>query len=499
MSLTLYTASSMNLSYLKTVSSPFTFLTEWHKNPQDGLFQIESNNNVVWHIAILNDRVRYATHSLQTSKTLEFYLQKLGYGTAIAPSRKILQNQPSEHDDVDEQPPYLWLSTHVQQLTSENFLSAYQANHVIDELSRESIETALWSSSGTVQQLTEALPTSSLSPWDGIPLHALIQTLQKRQQTWQSIADYIQSPYQRPRCPDADRIHDPGLGGALPKATLELLTKLMTGRSIRQLAQILKQDELKFAQLLYPYVKRGIVNIQAPVDPLDQLPLASSPGRSDSPEQSPSAPEQRPLHGTQAPRHASPQPTPTLNPTPSLSPSPNQNRSPFTQQAPTTSLSPTTPHTPPRPHPSTVPQTMAPISQGSSASNPPQKQYKIVCIDDNASMLEMLEQYLEDDCFEVTTVANPMQSISALFAAHPDLVLMDVSMPGINGHRLCQILKRSSAFKTTPIIMVSGNTGVLDKTKAKAMGATDYLPKPFSKETLLALVAHHLQLSLSHS
>lgn len=112
-------------------------------------------------------------------------------------------------------------------------------------------------------------------------------------------------------------------------------------------------------------------------------------------------------------------------------------------------------------------------------------------------MLEMLEHYLEDECFDVTTVANPMQSIPALFAAHPDLVLMDVSMPGINGNRLCQILKRSSAFKTTPIIMVSGNTGVLDKTKAKAMGATDYLPKPFSKETLLDLISHYLGLSLS--
>jgi two-component system, chemotaxis family, response regulator PixG len=69
---------------------------------------------------------------------------------------------------------------------------------------------------------------------------------------------------------------------------------------------------------------------------------------------------------------------------------------------------------------------------------------------------------------------------------------MDVSMPGIDGNRLCQILKRSSVFTNVPIVMVSGNTGLLDKEKAKAAGATDYLTKPFSQDELLALVNQYL-------
>lgn len=122
------------------------------------------------------------------------------------------------------------------------------------------------------------------------------------------------------------------------------------------------------------------------------------------------------------------------------------------------------------------------------------KRYKVVCIDDSPTVLDTIQRHLGSDRFEIATVENPMASLSALFDLKPDLILMDVSMPGIDGNRLCTILKRSSVFTDVPIIMVSGNTGLLDKEKAKAAGATDYLTKPFSKEELLAMVEGHLQL-----
>ena len=107
-------------------------------------------------------------------------------------------------------------------------------------------------------------------------------------------------------------------------------------------------------------------------------------------------------------------------------------------------------------------------------------------------MLNTIRQYLGHEQFDVVTVENPMESLTALFGMKPDLILMDVSMPGINGNRLCQILRRSDVFKQLPIIMVSGNTGTLDRAKAQASGATDYLTKPFSREELLAIVQTHL-------
>ncbi|MEM9216390.1 MAG: response regulator [Cyanobacteria bacterium P01_F01_bin.150] len=496
----------MTLSNLQTLSSPFIFLTEWHRDAQDGLFKLVSQNQIIWHIAILNNCVHYATHSVQTIKTLEFYLQRLGYVDAIAPSQKLFSAQAScGHERTQHEQGsgslYLWVSTHVQQLAIQNVLSPYQANRLMDEMCRDSIEVALWSTSGSVQRISDTVQ-SSLSIWDGVPLDALVQMLRKRQQTWHSIADYIQSPYQRPYCINVEQIDAAGAKGALPIGTLKLLVKLMIGRSIRQLAQVLKQDELKFAQLLYPYVKRGIIGIQAPVAPLDQLPLAFS-------EQAPEKPPSKSLPDV-SPNVVGASQTPVVSPEPLSSPKPVSQPKPILPPKSTaiskpTAFNPTVRQSTPTqrppisqpqilvPHQPADDQVLEPVSKEPTRL-PPQKLYKIVCIDDNATMLEMLEEYLEHDCFEVTTVVNPMQSISALFAAHPDLVLMDVSMPGINGHRLCQILKRSSAFKTTPIIMVSGNTGVLDKTKAKAMGATDYLEKPFSQDDLLKIIGEYLQI-----
>jgi twitching motility two-component system response regulator PilG len=147
----------------------------------------------------------------------------------------------------------------------------------------------------------------------------------------------------------------------------------------------------------------------------------------------------------------------------------------------------------------TIPTTPAPMAieqppianDGPSGGNP-QKQYKVVCIDDSPTVLDTIQRYLGTEKFSVATVEDPMASLSALFDMKPDLILMDVSMPGIDGNRLCQILKRSSVFTNVPIIMVSGNTGILDKEKAKAAGATDYLTKPFSKAELLAIVNQYL-------
>lgn len=139
------------------------------------------------------------------------------------------------------------------------------------------------------------------------------------------------------------------------------------------------------------------------------------------------------------------------------------------------------------------PRNGQPSGSGAVASAPTSTRvYKVVCIDDSPAMLETIQQYLGTDRFELITVDNPMESLTALFGMKPDLILMDVSMPGINGNRLCQILRRSSTFKELPIIMVSGNAGALDRAKAESSGATDYLTKPFSKEGLLAIVDKYL-------
>ena len=65
-------------------------------------------------------------------------------------------------------------------------------------------------------------------------------------------------------------------------------------------------------------------------------------------------------------------------------------------------------------------------------------------------------------------------------------------MPNINGYKLCSFFRGSASLKKVPIIMVSGRTGFIDKTRAKMVGATDYLTKPFSQSELLSVVNKYL-------
>jgi chemotaxis family two-component system response regulator PixG len=120
------------------------------------------------------------------------------------------------------------------------------------------------------------------------------------------------------------------------------------------------------------------------------------------------------------------------------------------------------------------------------------KTYKIVCIDDSPTILSEIKRFLADARFQVTAVDDPIEASSIIFRIKPDLILLDISMPKINGYRLCGLLRSSSMFDNTPIIMVTGNTGFLDKARAKLAGATDYLTKPFTCEGLQSFVYKYL-------
>lgn len=124
------------------------------------------------------------------------------------------------------------------------------------------------------------------------------------------------------------------------------------------------------------------------------------------------------------------------------------------------------------------------------------KKQTIICIDDSPAMLEIIRTYLDSDKYDLITIEEPMQSLSYLFKSNPDLILMDISMPGINGNRLCQILKSSSVFKSVPIILISGESKILNQEILQSTGAKDFLVKPFSKEQLQEMLNKHCLISL---
>jgi twitching motility two-component system response regulator PilG len=133
------------------------------------------------------------------------------------------------------------------------------------------------------------------------------------------------------------------------------------------------------------------------------------------------------------------------------------------------------------------------FSQGGAALAPTSKTtYTIACIDDSPTVLQAIKSFLDDKSFSVLMINNPVQALMQIVRNKPDLILLDVEMPNLDGYELCSLLRRHPSFKQTPIIMVTGNTGFVDRAKAKLVRASGYLTKPFNQSDLLKMVFKHL-------
>ncbi len=132
------------------------------------------------------------------------------------------------------------------------------------------------------------------------------------------------------------------------------------------------------------------------------------------------------------------------------------------------------------------------LENSSHQSSSIAKIYKIVCIDDSPTILKEIKRFLEGETFKVIIIDDPTQAGAKIFTINPDLILLDINMPRINGYELCKLLKKSGKCDRTPIIMVTGNNGLIDKARARIVGASDYLTKPFTKKELIEIVEKHL-------
>jgi twitching motility two-component system response regulator PilG len=146
-----------------------------------------------------------------------------------------------------------------------------------------------------------------------------------------------------------------------------------------------------------------------------------------------------------------------------------------------------------------IPQEVPVESTSSPEPNPAelahwgtQRQFKIACIDDSPTILQTLERFLGAENLVVKVIHDSVVALLEIMRFKPDLVLMDVGMPQVDGYELCRLIRRHSQFKTIPIIMVTGNTGLIDRAKAKLAGATDYMTKPFNQDELLKMVFRYL-------
>ena len=118
----------------------------------------------------------------------------------------------------------------------------------------------------------------------------------------------------------------------------------------------------------------------------------------------------------------------------------------------------------------------------------------ILIVDDMPVNLRLLSHMLTEQGYKVRSVINGQMALTAIRAAPPDLVLLDINMPGMNGYEVSERLKVDEQTRDIPIIFISALDELQDKVKAFSVGGLDYITKPFQFEEVLARVETHLDL-----
>ncbi len=116
----------------------------------------------------------------------------------------------------------------------------------------------------------------------------------------------------------------------------------------------------------------------------------------------------------------------------------------------------------------------------------------IACVDDSPAVCQAMEKILTSAKFRFLAIQDPLRAIATLLTRKPDLIFLDLVMPNTNGYEICSQLRKVSSFRNTPIIILTGNDGVIDRVRAKVVGSSDFLAKPVDAETVLSVAYKHL-------
>ena len=118
----------------------------------------------------------------------------------------------------------------------------------------------------------------------------------------------------------------------------------------------------------------------------------------------------------------------------------------------------------------------------------------ILIVDDNPANLKLLSGMLTEYGYNVRPVPSGKLALSGAKAITPDLILLDIMMPDIDGYEVCKKIRADKKTENVPVIFISAINDTLDKVKAFSLGGTDYITKPFQLEEVLARVKTHLSI-----
>lgn len=431
-----------------------------------------SSNLATWSIYLEEGKITYATHSIEPFDRLECHLRRLSQEIPQITSEIRVQlrlNFETEQNqsDISNLPADYQA---IYWLINQGYLDTQQAILLVQELVKEVITSFLLINTGNYQ-LSDSQQT--LEKICRLDVEKVIEYCKIQLHNWQSLSPYISSPYQRPYLLLTSNVQSKDFPDLQPN-----LTHWMKGFSLRHLAVMMQQDEIELAAKLYPYIIKGGIILHEPDPPFDQLPRILG-------ELSFFASEQPALlHNDFRDKRVdvTQDITPvytnlviedlaTVEQYQSIS-------APIKENFPELTISKKI---------SSLPEKVK-----TAAIANPKKSYKIVSVDDSPTILKEISHFLEGENFNVVTINEPLKAVMSIIRHKPDLILLDLNMAGIDGYELCRIIRNNPMFQNTPVIFVTGYKGIVDKVRARIVGASGYLTKPFTRAELLKIVFRHL-------
>ncbi|MDY7012615.1 MAG: response regulator [Cyanobacteriota bacterium] len=124
----------------------------------------------------------------------------------------------------------------------------------------------------------------------------------------------------------------------------------------------------------------------------------------------------------------------------------------------------------------------------------PQTKPCVVCIDDSPRVCKAMEKLIVGAGYDFVGIQEAIQALPTLLQHKPDVIFLDVMMPIANGYEICSQIRRVSKFKDTPVIILTSQDGLVDRVRAKVVGATDFMTKPVDRQKVLEVVRkYHAQ------
>jgi twitching motility two-component system response regulator PilG len=116
---------------------------------------------------------------------------------------------------------------------------------------------------------------------------------------------------------------------------------------------------------------------------------------------------------------------------------------------------------------------------------------KVMVVDDSATIRRTAQTLLTKEGYAVVTAEDGFDALAKIVDHTPDLVLLDIMMPRLDGYQTCAVVKSNAAFQHIPVIMLSSKDGVFDKARGRLVGSESFVSKPFTRDDLLEVIRQH--------